>query len=82
VFAFALAVLIPRIWWVAALFQAGSVLAYAYFMGVDYQDIIDLHPAALFGAFASMPAMLGLGYYWWRLRGGERPVAGEALAPI
>jgi Gpi18-like mannosyltransferase len=71
-FAFMLAVMIPRVWWVAALFQLGSVLAYLYFMGLDYQDVIDLHPAALLGAFASMPAMLGLAYYWWRLTGNAR----------
>jgi Gpi18-like mannosyltransferase len=79
IFAFALAVLMPRVWWVAALFQVGSVLAYSYFMGLDYQDVIDLHPAALLGAFAAMPAMLGLAYGWWRLTGNAAPA--RAMGP-
>jgi Gpi18-like mannosyltransferase len=67
VFAFLFAVLMPRAWWVAALFQAGSALAYLYFMTIEYDLGIDLHPAAFFGAAAAIPATIGIAYYYWRL---------------
>ena len=67
IFAFLFAVLVPRAWWIAALFQLGSALAYAYFMTIEYDLGIDLHPAAFFGAAAAIPATIGIALYYRRL---------------
>jgi Gpi18-like mannosyltransferase len=82
VFAFVLAVLIPRAWWIAALMQIGSALAYAWFLMIDHPSPIELHPAAFVGAAAAIPATIGLGFYYWRVVGGgagsgagQRPTA-------
>jgi Gpi18-like mannosyltransferase len=75
IFSFALAVVLPRAWWTAALFQIGSVLAYSYFMMIDHPFPVDLHPAAFLGALAAIPATLGLGWYYWRIVAGQRPTA-------
>lgn len=64
IFAFALIMFVPKSWWVAALFQVGSVLAYSYFMMLDRDSPFDLHPAAMIGALAAIPATIGLGYYY------------------
>jgi Gpi18-like mannosyltransferase len=80
VFSFALTVLLPRAWWTAALFQVGSVLAYSYFMMIDHDFPADLHPAALMGALAAIPATLGLGWYYWRVVAGQRPMVQSASA--
>ena len=73
VFAFVLWVLVPRAWWIALLFQVGSVLSYAYFMMIDHAAPFDLHPAAFLGAAAAIPATIGLGWLYWRLLEGQRP---------
>jgi Gpi18-like mannosyltransferase len=79
VFALALAVLVPRVWWIAALFQVGSGLAYSYFMMLDYPLPVDLHPAAMLGALATIPATLGIFVRWrglaksWRAAIASQP---------
>jgi Gpi18-like mannosyltransferase len=67
VFAFLFAVLAPRAWPVAALFQVGSALAYLPFMTIEYDLGIDLRPATYLGALAAIPATIGIGLYYWRL---------------
>jgi Gpi18-like mannosyltransferase len=67
VFAFVMAVFIPRAWWTAVLLQIGSILSYSYFMAIDHDVPFDLHPTALIGAFAEIPATLGIGWYYWRI---------------
>ncbi len=66
IFAFVFALFMPRAWWVVVLFQIGSALAYSYFMALDYELPVDLHPAAFLGALAAIPATIGLGFYYWR----------------
>ncbi len=75
VFAFVFLILVPRAWWVAILFQLGSALAYSYFMAIDHDVPWDLHPAALVGALAVVPATLGVLYYYRRTIGSPRPAA-------
>lgn len=62
IFAFLFAVLVPRAWWIAALFQAGSAFAYLYFLTIEYDLGIDFHPAAFVGAIAAIPATIAI----WR----------------
>ena len=61
--------LAPRAWWIVALFQIGSALGYSYFMAIDHDFPFDLHPAALIGALAAIPATIGVVYYYWRTIG-------------
>jgi Gpi18-like mannosyltransferase len=78
VFSFVLVILAPRAWWIAALFQAGSVLAYSYFMAIDHDVPFDLHPAALIGALAAMPATLGALYYYRTIVAAPAVLVSEA----
>jgi Gpi18-like mannosyltransferase len=66
VFAFVMAIFVPRAWWTVALLQLGSILGYSYFMAIDKNLPIDFHAAALIGAFAEIPAMIGIGWYYWK----------------
>jgi len=75
IFTFLLAVTLPRTAWIAVLFQIGSVLAYSYFMSLDYNFAIDFHPAAMIGALAIIPATVGIGYYYRQIIGGPRSSA-------
>jgi Gpi18-like mannosyltransferase len=70
VFSLVFLILVPRAWWVAVLFQIGSMLAYSYFMAIDHDLPFDLHPAALIGALAAIPATLGVVFYYWKTIGG------------
>jgi Gpi18-like mannosyltransferase len=80
VFSFVLAVVLPRAWWTALLFQIGSALAYSYFMMIDHDFPVDLHPAAFVGAAAAIPATLGLAWYYWRTVSAQRPTVQRAPA--
>ena len=73
IFAFAMAVFVPRAWWTVVLLQIGSILSYSYFMMIDHDAPFDLHPAALIGAFAEIPATLGIGWYYWRTLKASSP---------
>jgi Gpi18-like mannosyltransferase len=75
ILSFVFLILRPRAWWIAALFQVASALAYSYFMAIDHDVPFDLHPAALIGALAAMPATLGALYYYWRAIGAPRRIA-------
>jgi len=75
VFSFVMAILIPRTWWIAVLFQIGSALSYSYFMMIDHPTPFDLHPASMVGALAAIPATLGVAWVYWREFGSQRPTA-------
>jgi Gpi18-like mannosyltransferase len=67
IFAFLFAVLVPRTWWIAALFQLGSAFAYLYFMTIEYDLGVDLHPAAFIGALAAIAATIAIWRQYGRL---------------
>ncbi len=69
-FAFVLAIYVPRAWWTVVLLQIGSILSYSYFMMIGHDLPFDLHPAAQIGSFAEIPAVLGIAFYYWRSMGG------------
>jgi Gpi18-like mannosyltransferase len=73
-FSFVMAIFIPRAWWTVALLQVGSILGYSYFMAIDHDVPFDLHPAALIGAFAEIPATIGIGWYYWRTLQSRGPL--------
>jgi len=60
VMAFAFACLVPRAWWVAVLFQLGSALAYAQFLGGSFDNPFDMMDWDRFGAGAMIAAMAGV----------------------
>jgi Gpi18-like mannosyltransferase len=63
--AFLFACLVPRAWWVAALFQAGSALAYAQYLGSSWAgNPFDMTYWAHAGAAAMIAAMVGLVRYY------------------
>jgi Gpi18-like mannosyltransferase len=64
-FAFLFACLVPRAWWVALLFQAGSALAYAQFLTSSVPDFpVDTVYAAHVGAAAMIAAMIGVVWFY------------------
>jgi len=70
-FAFLFACLVPRAWWIAVLFQAGSALAYAQYLASSVPDFpVDTVYAAHIGAVAMIAAVLGVAWYYrpyvWR----------------
>jgi Gpi18-like mannosyltransferase len=63
--AFLFACLVPRAWWIAVLFQAGSALAYAQYLASSVPDFpVDTFYAAHFGAVAMIAAVLGVAWYY------------------
>ncbi len=71
-FAFVLAIYMPRAWWTVVLLQIGSLFSYSYFMMIGHDFPVDLHPAAQIGSFAEIPAVLGIAFYYWRSMGGSQ----------
>ena len=61
---FVFACLVPRAWWLAVLFQLGSALAYAQFLGSSFEKPLDLKYWDLFGAAAMIAAMAGVIAYY------------------
>src|ERR1700722_2411271 len=60
-FAFLFACLVPRAWWIAVLFQAGSALAYAPYLASSVPGFpVDLVYSAHIGAVAMIAAMIGV----------------------
>jgi Gpi18-like mannosyltransferase len=76
-FAFCMAIFIPRAWWIVVLLQIASILGYSWFMAIDHGVPFDLHPAAWIGSFAAIPATIGIAWYYWKIRGtyAEEPPA-------
>jgi Gpi18-like mannosyltransferase len=63
--AFLFACLVPRAWWIAVLFQAGSALAYAQYLASSVPGFpVGTFYAAHFGAAAMIAAILGLAWYY------------------
>jgi Gpi18-like mannosyltransferase len=61
IFAFLFACLVPRAWWIAILFQAGSTLAYAQYLASSVPDFpVDTYYAAHVGAVAMIAAIIGV----------------------
>jgi Gpi18-like mannosyltransferase len=58
--AFVFACLVPRAWWLAVLFQVGSALAYAQFLGGSFDNPFDMTYWDRFGAAAMVAAMAGV----------------------
>ena len=64
-FAFLFACLVPRAWWIAVLFQAGSALAYAQYLASSIPDFpVDTVYAAHIGAVAMMAAIIGVIWFY------------------
>jgi Gpi18-like mannosyltransferase len=64
-FAFLFACLVPRAWWIALLFQAGSALAYAQYLASSVPDFpVDTYYAAHLGAAAMIAAVAGIAWYY------------------
>ena len=64
-FAFLFACLVPRAWWIALLFQAGSALAYAQYLASSVPDFpVDTYYAAHVGAVAMIAAMIGVVWFY------------------
>ena len=64
-FAFLFACLVPRAWWIAVLFQAGSALAYAQYLASSIADFpVDTYYAAHIGAVAMIAAMAGVVWFY------------------
>lgn len=74
VMAFVFACSVPRAWWVAVLFQLGSALAYAQFIGGSLN--VDMTYWDRFGAVAIIAAMIGV--VWLYLR----PVKASIALPL
>jgi Gpi18-like mannosyltransferase len=71
IFAFLFACLVPRAWWIAVLFQAGSALAYAQYLASSVPDFpVGTFYAAHVGAVAMIAAVAGNGWcyrpYVWK----------------
>jgi Gpi18-like mannosyltransferase len=65
IFAFLFACLVPRAWWIAVLFQAGSALAYAQYLASSVPDFpVGTFYAAHVGAVAMIAAVAGNGWYY------------------
>ena len=64
-FAFLFACLVPRAWWIAVLFQAGSALAYAQYLASSVPDFpVDTYYAAHVGAVAMIAAIAGVVWFY------------------
>jgi len=65
IFAFLFACLVPRAWWIAVLFQAGSALAYAQYLASSVPDFpVGTVYAAHIGAAAMIAAVAGIAWYY------------------
>jgi Gpi18-like mannosyltransferase len=65
IFAFLFACLVPRAWWIAVLFQAGSALAYAQYLASSVADFpVDTYYAAHGGAAAMIAAIIGVVWFY------------------
>jgi Gpi18-like mannosyltransferase len=65
IFAFLLACLMPRAWWIAVLFQAGSALAYAQYLASSVPDFpVATYYAAHIGAVAMIAAIIGVIWFY------------------
>jgi Gpi18-like mannosyltransferase len=69
--AFVFACLVPRAWWLPVLFQLGSVLAYAQFLGSSFANPFDMTYWDRFGAMAVIAAMIGVIAYYLPLTRSE-----------
>jgi Gpi18-like mannosyltransferase len=78
VFAFLFACLVPHAWWVAVLFQIGSVLAYAPYLASSVPGWpIDMTYVTHVGAVAMIAAMMGV--VWFYLPFAKAGVPGKSV---
>jgi Gpi18-like mannosyltransferase len=65
IFTFLFACLVPRGWWIAVLFQAGSALAYAQYLASSVPDFpVGTFYGAHIGAVAMIAAVAGVAWYF------------------